>query len=58
MSQLALLLLFRTLEDARSRSLGWARAVADYAAQIVALYSQSRWQNKRPPTRSGLLFAP
>jgi len=40
MSQLALLVLFRTLEDARSRSLGWARAVADYAAQIVALYSR------------------
>jgi len=49
--RLVLTLPFETLEDARSRILGWGRAVevleppalrlsvADYAAQIVALYS-------------------
>jgi hypothetical protein len=59
------------VEDARSRILGWGRAVevleppasrlsiADYAAQVVALYSsEGPRQNKRPPARSGLLFAP
>jgi predicted DNA-binding transcriptional regulator YafY len=50
--RIILTLPFETLEDARSRILGWGRAVevlepsalrlsvADYAAQIVALYSR------------------